>query len=175
VISKIQADGTIINSVTIRRYNHSSDAVNGNFMRVLVPLGSVITKAEGFLDKAQHASTADGFTTDPDLLAWDQNTALGNARIRSEAGKTAVTGWLNTQPQSESVITLEYIIPFRIQTNFLNPAQTHSLLFQKQPGTKRTQVNVEWVSDHKNLANNTTTKFQSNGQTDSLWYITVGK
>jgi hypothetical protein len=177
--SEISENGTITNTVTITRHNTAS-LPNRNFMRVLVPLNSVLTESDGFLDKQQLPSQAEGFDTDPLLADWDKGEQKGNVFIRTEAGKTEFTGWLETAGKSASVVTLKYVLPTAIKVNLLHPSQSHSLIFQKQLGNQGTSIEGQWIFPDRhskwfsaNTSQNSedSVSFTGLGKTDESWGI----
>ena len=180
--SRITTKGEIINTIKISRANSSTE-VNKNFMRVLVPFGSRLIGTDGFMDKEQLPSTAEGFETDPHLAEWDKSQRIGNAYVRSEANKTSFTGWMETAGNSTSVLTLKYVLPIKVETSFFNRSQSHSLIFQKQAGNKNTKIDGSWILDDKNVkwvsgnANKSSNKatFSTLGETDESWGMVISR
>ena len=174
--SSVGSDGKVNNTVRITRSNPAKET-NTSFMRVLVPQGSRLVEATGFLDRPQFESEAKGFATDPDLRAWDEMILANEAAIRTEAGKTEFTGWVETKPGSTTEIVLRYQLPFEVKTNFLNRKAPYSLLFQKQPGFKHTQISGEWMfqslkpewASVNAKPEGNAVRFSSDGKTDQYW------
>ncbi|MBX4204656.1 MAG: DUF4012 domain-containing protein [Candidatus Doudnabacteria bacterium] len=131
--SKILSDGSIIDTLTIERFN-SGAVDNLDFMRVMVPAGSTLVSALGFDEHEFNPSQAEGYTTDPDLGNWDQGHEVGNTFIRAEAGKTEFTGWLALGAGETRSLRLTYVIPYKAKTNVVATQTKYSLLFQKQSG-----------------------------------------
>lgn len=180
--SFIATDGTITNTVSITRRN-DADLSNKNFMRVLVPLGSTLLESSGFTEKEQLPSQAEGFATDPQLAEWDRGVQKGNVFIRSEAGKTEFTGWTDTPGKGATVVTIKYTIPAKIKTGLFKPTQAHSLIFQKQPGSRSTQIEgswifagkgIEWTSENVSKGSGKAS-FDSLGRADESWGIILAK
>jgi hypothetical protein len=180
--SKIAGNGTITNTVTITRHN-SADLPNKNFMRVLVPQGSTLMESSGFIEKDQLPSQSEGFTTDPQLAEWDKGEQKGNTFVRTEAGKTEFTGWTDTPGKGASVVVFKYEIPLKIKTSLFNPTQSHSLIFQKQPGSRTTQIEgtwelpgkkIEWASANVSQGSDRAS-FTSLGATDESWGIIINR
>ncbi len=167
--SKILSDGSIINTLTINRKN-PSDMENRDYMRVLVPQGSEYISATGFDETPLYPSQAEGLRTDPDLALWDEGSQRGNIFVRTEANKTEFAGWVGTMPQTEKTVTLVYILPFKI-------SQVHSLLLQKQAGSKPYEfsasialgsVSVNWTTKGIESSGNNLI-YKSNTNTDDFW------
>jgi hypothetical protein len=133
--SKILSDGSVIDTLTIERHNTSS-LLNRDFMRILVPMGSTLVSAHGMDAGNFRTSTAEGFTTDPDLAAWDEGQVNGHVFVRQESGKSEFSGWLGLAADETKTVTLVYMIPYKAKINFLNNHATYSLLFQKQNGIR---------------------------------------
>jgi hypothetical protein len=180
--SEISSDGSITNTVSITRRN-AADLPNKNFMRVLVPLGSTLVESSGFIEKEQLPSRAEGFTTDPQLAEWDKGQQIGNVFVRSEAGKTEFTGWTDTAGNGATVVTIKYKLPLKIKTSFFKPTQPHSLIYQKQPGSRTTQIEgnwrfdnreIEWSSDNVSKGSGRAS-FTGLGKTNESWGIILSK
>lgn len=131
--SKILSDGSIIDTLTIQRTN-TSNQVNRDFLRVLVPHGSTLVSSGGFDPGVFNSSEAQGYKTDPDLAAWDQGEQHGHIFVRTESGKTEFSGWLSVEGQTSKTITLVYVIPYQLSLNVISNNSVYSLLFQKQNG-----------------------------------------
>jgi hypothetical protein len=164
--SKILSDGSIINTLTINRTN-TSEVKNRNFLRVLVPFGSELISTKGFDETKVLNSEAEGLSTDPDLGQWDKGV---------ESGKTRFGGFIETMGGKESIVTLTYMLPFRISTS-------HSLLIQKQAGSLPINFvatislggyKVEWVTSdvHRTL---NSLEFTSNTNLDDFWGFVLTK
>ncbi len=178
--SEISSSGQITNTVTIERPN-VSDMDNRNFMRVLVPFGSRILEANGFSDEPQFSSQAPGYEVDPDLAQWDKAAKFNDVYVRTEAGKTEFTGWVESRAQTSATVTIKYLLPMQIETSFLNQHAGHSLLIQKQPGNVSTEItgewelegyNVDWTSA-KTTKEGNKVKFTSDGKNDSFWAVVL--
>jgi hypothetical protein len=175
-LSEMNNEGELINTLTIVRKNVALEP-NTNFVRILVPQGSVLLDSSGFENDPQFVSSAEGLEIDPDLKLWDQGFKTGNVYTRTEADKTEFTGWVKTLANSSSEIKLKYKLPFIIDTGWLDRSASTSLLFQKQPGTISTYITGEWrlgnlkpdwASTNANLQTNSI-QFNSNGRTDQYW------
>ncbi len=129
--SKILSDGSILNSLTITRTNNSLQT-NKNYLRVLVPKGSEFISATGFDALPHRSSTAEGLRTDENLAAWDVGELRSDVFVRTEALKTEFAGWMIMEPESEKIVALNYMLPFKV-------GAAHSLLLQKQAGSKSYQ------------------------------------
>ncbi len=141
--SQFNSEGEIINTLKISRDN-TSDLDNKNFVRVLVPKGSILLDSYGFASLDQFMSAAENYQTDSDLAVWDLYEQLGDVKIRTESGKTEFTGWVQTGGQSSSELMLVYKLPFVVKPTFFSSTKSYSLLFQKQAGNIETQIEGEW-------------------------------
>lgn len=144
--ARIDEDGTVVNTVTLTRV-HKGDPeselegeVNTDYVRFYVPEGSVLLAADGFEspDPALFMKPISTYDTDEDLEAVQGdvllNTTTGISK-NTEYGKTVFGGWTRTAPNESSTITIEYRLPFTIETNkFWQATDRYSLLVQKQPG-----------------------------------------
>jgi len=99
--------------------------------------------------------------------------------VRTEANKTEFAGWILTPGVTEREISIRYILPFKL--NFGNASNTasYSLLYQKQPGIKQTQLAGNWRFDNFSKIWNSynvevsgnTASFRSDSKTDAYWSI----
>ncbi len=180
--SKILSDGSIINTLTITRKNTAED-LNRDYMRILVPLGSQFVSSSGFDDYAYLDSVAAGMRTDPDLAAWDKGQLVSNVYVRTETGKTEFTGWLTTKSGEERSITVTYMLPFKISADAFGNAQSYSLLFQKQSGSKPLNFHGSIsLGSYKSIWQGpgiasfvNSVNFESNTNTDDYWPIIITK
>lgn len=179
-VSQLGTDGVITNTVTITRRNQAEQE-NKNFMRILVPAGSTLVESSGFMEKEQLPSQAEGFDYDPELAGWDKGQQHGNIFVRSEAGKTEFTGWTDTQGRGASVMVVKYMIPIKVKTTVFKPTQSHSLIFQKQPGSRNTQIEGTWEVTGKKIKwtspnvskGSSRASFNGLGQSDESWGIII--
>lgn len=142
----IQSDGRIIDTVTITRiHNGKSDdefekIKNMDYLRVYVPQGSTLLSAEGFEqpDPKLRLDPERGYEPDPDVVAISGDVLIDEAtqtRINNEFGKTVFGNWVQTEAGETSKVTFRYELPFTIQLDqLLHPADSYSLLIQKQAG-----------------------------------------
>lgn len=159
---KIKADGSIVNRLTIKRQHQgrSGDLFTGvrnvNWLRVYVPLGSVLISARGFSDIDQsYFKEAEASSQDHKYLKNTENQAsldpASQTRIYQESGRTVFANWSLLDPGQESDIEIEYRLPYNFQTLFPSETKTafwpwsrslaqfknYSLLWQKQSGHNR--------------------------------------
>lgn len=110
-------NGKLAATLNLKRAHTGSyewpDGVNYNWMRVLTPKGSVLRKAV-----LNNQDIKDGVETG------------------EEAGKTVFGLWIETAPQTESVLQLEYVLPIS--------AQNYHLIAQKQPGNLGDNLKVSF-------------------------------
>lgn len=162
--SEVSADGSIIDTVKITRThtglkNEPMTGVrNVDWLRVYVPRGSELLKADGF-----RIPDAKYFNEKPDP-AWLENQNLkkenralsdesSGTKVYEENNKTVFANWVMVDPGENVVITLEYRLAFNFfdtvkettwltkLNSFLNSEQVvdltpYSFMVQKQPGSK---------------------------------------
>jgi len=165
--SEIQADGSIIDTALISRYNFGpvdenfSSQANNSYLRVYVPQGSELVHAAGF----------DNFTAGAfkklqdnlklmDSLQAEKNSkadAASLTKIYDENNKTVFANWSVLGPNQQKEMVLVYRLPFKLAPEAkadssiiarflasLAPAyDTFRLLVQKQPGRSQDQIENE--------------------------------
>lgn len=142
----IQEDGSIINTVTLTRV-HKGDPesvlegeVNTDYVRFYVPQGSTLLDTSGFEspDPALFMKPISTYGTDNDLEQIQGEVLLNTANgisTNQEYGKTVFGGWTRTAPNESSTVTIQYELPFSLDTqSFWNATDRYSLLVQRQPG-----------------------------------------
>jgi hypothetical protein len=167
---EINKQGEIFNKLTIRR-NHNgvrddlfSGVRNVNWMRVYVPLGSSLISADGFSDlDSSYFKKTDVVTEKNSILEKTENKAEidfpSGTKIYQESGKTVFANWNITDPGQEAVIEIVYKLPYNFYSliesqksgiwfNIFpkDPIQNYSLLWQKQPGSSNSALNVDFSS-----------------------------
>ncbi|PIR95148.1 hypothetical protein COT95_00255, partial [Candidatus Falkowbacteria bacterium CG10_big_fil_rev_8_21_14_0_10_37_6] len=159
--TEITPDGSIVNTVTIKR-EHTADkgeayagVRNVNYLRVYVPKGSELISAGGFSepDAIFFDDPALGATEDDDIALAEKNTqtdSVSGVKIYSEFNKTVFANWTQVDPGQTINIILKYKLPFKMnsvkqQQSLLknlfgenNDLSAYSLLVQKQPGSVET-------------------------------------
>src|SRR3989344_799593 len=114
---------------------------NYDFVRVLVPAGTVLTSIEGN-NKLAYAPLIDysigEFSRDKELVKYESESKLldNGVRVFSENGKTVFGFWLQLAPGKSQTITLHYQIPTR-----LTKTDQFVLMWQKQSGMRDVKVN----------------------------------
>lgn len=173
--SKILSDGSFINTLTISRKN-STDQLNKDFIRVMVPLGSEFVSASGFDEYPYLNSSVRGLKTDPDLANWDKGSLQSDVYIRTESNKSEFSGWINSKPGQTRSIIITYILPFKVH-------ESYSLLLQKQSGSKPYQFDGSlslgkfhpaWLGPEIKLSGDLV-NFSSNSNIDDFWPMVIEK
>ncbi len=159
---KIEDDGRVIDKVIIKRKHLGSEEnqfelsdaenwhkkTNYNYLRVLVPSGTRLLDASGFVAESEIPDYIGekkfaGFKRDEDIVRLESTLEkIQDKKVwrGEEAGKTVFSGWVATPPKEESVVTLKYELPFKISfDSFLENAEAYSLLLEKQAGAKEAQ------------------------------------
>lgn len=161
-LAEVQEDGSIIDTVTIER-KHTGEqserewhnAVNSDWMRVYVPEGSQFIAANGFTREFVD-SPLDydklGFKHDPQVKMMEDSYELDNVsatRIYKEKGKTVFANWAYVSPGETTTVSYKYLLPFKLDfANFTKPADTYSILFQKQAGEENTSIDSKITGLH---------------------------
>lgn len=146
--AEIQADGTVMDTVTITRTHNGGNrefawwnGVNADYLRVYVPEGSTLLEAEG-----QTRETIEppllydelGFRRDPQVEGEEKNITIhekSGTRIYTDAGKTVFANWVYVSPQEKVVLKYKYRLPFKIEFSGIKSGVSYSLLAQKQSGS----------------------------------------
>ncbi len=143
--TEIQEDGSIINTVTIKRLHNGGDseyewfnAVNSAYIRVYTPLGSELLYADGYT-KEDYEAPIDyqkaGFNSDKDVrnsINSDSVKNFNGVDVFTESGKTVFGSWVYVSPQEEVVLEYKYKLPFSLNTQ--KKADDLDFVFQVQPG-----------------------------------------
>jgi len=149
--TEIQADGRVVDTVTITRKHTGGDSqydwlnkVNADYMRVYVPQGAKLLEASGQtreVDKPPLDYDSLGFKRDNDVQNEENSTVIdpeSGTRIYDESDKTVFANWVYTSPKETTVITYKYLLPFSLFKVSVKEAQqidSYSLVAQKQSGS----------------------------------------
>lgn len=150
----IESDGRIIDTVTITRSHHGGttpydwwNRVNTDYLRVYVPKGSKLLSASGMTREFPTPPLdydALKFRRDPDVVQEESGTTIDSesgTRISEESGKMVLGNWVYVSPGESVKVTYTYELPFRVNPSVNDPA-SYSILYQKQSGTERTELNA---------------------------------
>ncbi len=144
--TEIQEDGSIIDTLTVRRRHRGGNEdyewwnrVNANYLRVYLPLGAELISVRGQTFENYQPPIdyqAYGFSQDP-LVASIENKMIidpsTNTRIAEENDKTVFGNWVYLSPGEEVVLVYKYKLPFKI--DLTKSSDSYSLLVQKQLGS----------------------------------------
>ena len=143
--SEIQPDGSVINTVKIKRKHNGNkndfwtSIKNVSYLRVYVPEGSILVDAFGFDSQFYDIlMPEDGNAIDDPLIKEIEDSTImhepSSTRITKESGKTVFGNFSGLEVGEEKEIVLKYKLPFKVSlmSNFV---EKHSLIIQKQPGT----------------------------------------
>lgn len=148
--AEIGDDGTVTDTVVVTRRHTGGqtgrewwDAVNTDYMRVYVPLGSELLSADGYTRETVSPPLdydALHFSRDADVEREERSVRLDPAsgtRISEDAGKTVFGNWVYVSPGEEVRVTYTYRLPFRVDPKRADKAgfDSYSALFQKQAGS----------------------------------------
>lgn len=123
--SEIREDGSVIDTVTIRRTHRGrkDDPVEGikniDYVRVYAPEGSVLLSAEGFEAPGKgYFLPADETLQPSTLLQAVEGGAVthepSGTRITRESGLTAFGNWIQLEPGETRSVRLSYRLPFTL-------------------------------------------------------------
>ncbi len=160
--SEVQEDGSIINTLKIKRIHNAirgTDFIgvrNVDWLRVYVPLGSELISFKGAQkpDKYYFEDPDISWQEDEDVLL-NEGQALthpeSKTKIYEEKNKTVFANWCMVDPGETIEIIIRYKLPFKMEfkteaNNFkekiekyfnpnIKPLIPYSILVQKQPGS----------------------------------------
>jgi len=144
--SAVSEDGRILNRVHLERTHHGNPGElfygvkNTEYVRVYVPEGSRLVRAQGFIAAprlffgapSSQALYAEAIQEYPDRIKRHTQWQVVETK---EFGKTVFGGWLQLNAGSSQEVELVYELPFA----FTNTSP-HTLLVQKQPGETHTSI-----------------------------------
>jgi hypothetical protein len=145
--SEISSDGSVIDTVRIIRKHTGGESdydwynrVNCDYMRVLVPLGSVLLEAKGHtLQDYEPPIDYSDFKIDSDVKKIEDTIKIdpdNGTYIFKESGKTVFGNWVYVSPGETVEVFYKYKLPYKINfSNFTKPADKYSVLVQKQIGS----------------------------------------
>ena len=166
--SEVQEDGTIIDTVIIKRKHTAirgdefTGVRNVDWMRIYVPLGSELIETLGFTrpDEGYFEKPASWWEKDPDVVKSENKGRIdieSGTKIYEDGDKTVFANWSMVEPEETTTIYLKYLLPFRLNEieqdenifnkikSYLNPTQKqlipYALLAQKQPGSIGSEIN----------------------------------
>jgi hypothetical protein len=146
--AEIKPDGSIVDTVTLTRTHNGGhekydyyNAVNSDWLRVYVPKGSELLRAEGYtreVDSPPVDYQKLGFVQD-EMVANEENSTnmdqYTGTRVYEDSGKTVFANWTYVSPGETLTVKYSYLLPFKLRFDDLKkPADTYSLLMQKQAG-----------------------------------------
>ena len=189
--AEILSDGSIIDTVKIIREHTGGrsdydwyNRVNSNYMRVYVPIGSVLLEASGYtLQNYEPPIDYSDFKIDPDVAKIESTIRIDpetNTHIFEESGKTVFGNWVYVSPGETVEVTYKYRLPYKIDFDgFTKPADKHSILIQKQLGSIRSKFfgsiklpgswNTIWNSPGLNLKNQNESVIETDLKVDRIY------
>ncbi len=194
--TEIFSDGSIINTVKITRKhtggNESYDwynRVNSDYMRVFVPLGSILLEASGHtLQEYEPPIDYSNFKTDSDVEKIEKTIKVdpdSGTYIFQESEKTVFGNWVYVSPGETVEVVYKYKLPYKINFDaFTKPAERYSMLIQKQSGSKGSDFTgtiklpgeweAIWKSQGLNIKNTSENIIKTNLKTDRIYGIVFG-
>lgn len=161
--AKISEDGHVVVEVEVTRTHHGtkgelfSGTRNVDYVRLYVPEGSHLLKAEGFKkpDSSYFKSVAPDAVPDVNLAAEDAteiDEPVSGTRITKESGYTVFGNWIMVDPGGSVTYKVSYELPFQVgfktePEGFFEkiglrdvppPQAAYSFLLVKQAGTVNT-------------------------------------
>ncbi|MBI5369979.1 DUF4012 domain-containing protein [Candidatus Uhrbacteria bacterium] len=177
---QIATDGTVIDTVTLKRTHHGIPGLvftgvnNVDYLRVYVPKGSELISSSGFSipDGSLFETPESDWMMDADLQfaqATKSRDEKTGTDIYEEQGKTVFGNWIQTPPGATTTATFIYRLPFKIfdadgrlrerlrSLMRVGQAKPYSLLVQKQSGIldRTTTVSVSLPETLKNIWSST--------------------
>ncbi len=167
--AEVMADGSIVDTIEVKRehigekFQSFFGVRNVDWMRVYVPLGSKLLKADGFQkpDEIYFEKPEASWQRDNDVLREESSAVIhegSGTKIYEEDGKTVFANWSMVDPGQTAVIRLKYILPFKITApssyklpdkiiEAINSGQEaiapYALLAQKQSGSEGSIIKSE--------------------------------
>lgn len=158
--TKINDDGSLINTVTVVRTHNGATAgpytnlQNKDYIRFYVPLGSELLDTQGFEwpDESLFQVPEKWYKIDTDLEKIEKTQIIDSNNgtiITKESNKTVFGNWILTNPGQTSTVSITYRLPYQLtppqKTDWQDWLQkifkekqdllSYSLLIQKQAGT----------------------------------------
>lgn len=156
--ARIQEDGSIIDTVTIKRTHNGGEeeydwwnAENKNFLRVYAPKGSEFLEAIGFNKETPAPLLGVDYSEykKDNLLAGIEETMIQDDKsgtwIFEETGKTVFANWVYTGPGKTSEVSFKYKLPFKVGDGL---ASDYSLITQKQAGAIGDRLFTELIIEN---------------------------
>lgn len=150
----ISEDGTVINDVEIIRQhtgNYEWPSINNiDYLRLYVPKGSELIKAEGF-DKVNlppFSYEEMQYARDPlleEIRKTSRTEETSGTTITEEFGKTCFGNWISVKPQEQARVRFQYKLPFQVKPSMLNNLDKYTLLAQKQAGSFGSSLNLKII------------------------------
>lgn len=138
--AQIFEDGSVVVDFNLM-LKKNSDADSQNYLKIYLPLGSQVLKADGFSPQEEIPEfnyTGQGFSMDR-RIKKNQNSQIENVDLFEEGESAVVGGWFNLKNSGRNAINLEYISPIKIsrQDNagsynlkIIRPAQKEDMPFR---------------------------------------------
>lgn len=150
----IGGDGTVVNDVEIIRQhtgNYEWPSINNiDYLRLYVPKGSELIKAEGF-DKVNlppFSYEEMQYARDPlleEIRKTSRTEETSGTTITDEFGKTCFGNWISVKPQEQARVRFQYKLPFQVKPSMLNNLDKYTLLAQKQAGSFGSSLNLKII------------------------------
>ncbi|MCK5085606.1 DUF4012 domain-containing protein, partial [Candidatus Parcubacteria bacterium] len=189
----ILPDGSIINTVKIIRKHNGGNSdynwynrVNSNYLRVYVPLGSTLLRAEGHtVQTYEPPINYNDFKVDPDVENVENSIKIdpdSKTHVFEESGKTVFGNWVYVSPGETTEVIYEYKLPYKIDfDSFTKPADKYNILVQKQLGSKGSRYfglisipdkwNIAWESANLSTEKRSESYIETELKTDKSYGI----
>lgn len=161
--AQIADDGTVTVTVRMNRTQAESPknfegGPNVSYVRLYVPRGSTLVRAEGFTTPSEQLFQApEGLHAEDEDLKKNERElgfhAPSGTRITQEFGHTAFGNWVITTPGSSVDVLVSYVLPFKIAAHepssiekiidavsTQQPVARYSVFIQRQSGSPTTTL-----------------------------------
>jgi hypothetical protein len=156
-LAEIKPDGSIVDTLTISRTHQGGkekydwyNGVNSDWMRIYVPKGSELLRAEGYtreVDSPPVDYEKLGFIEDEMVIMEESNTNIDpytGTRTYEDSDKTVFANWTYVSPGETLTVKYTYLLPWKLTFDDIKkPADTYSLLAQKQAGDENSWIESE--------------------------------
>lgn len=114
--SNVFEDGSVMARINILLRQDANGVGSQNYFKIYLPQGSQPLKAEGFSPRVkipEFEYARQGFSADARIKP-PEKSEIENLDVFEESGLTVVGGWINLKSADRSALSLEYLLPFKL-------------------------------------------------------------